>query len=271
MARSASRFRSSAVALLAFLAVFAVIAAAGLTYAMLGSSGMQHMQNADCASCHLGGKTVSEQQAGMLVASQEVLCGRCHPNAIKLSHPSGFQPKVKPPAAYPLDWKGDLTCSTCHEVHGNEKGLMRGSLQGKDLCFSCHDAAFFKKMRDGGASLMVGHLSSGIDVHAPMLDGYSRQCMECHGNSADPKLATTVDRNGVARHADGSVNHPVGANYQKASTFGGYRARGVVERKLTLPDGMVSCVSCHQAYKQDHGKLVVTKADSKLCYECHDL
>jgi predicted CXXCH cytochrome family protein len=264
MTRFGSRFLGGVLAL-------AIVAAGGLAYAVFGSGGGQHLQNTDCAGCHLGGKNAVGQQAAMLVGSQEALCGRCHPNAIKLSHPSGFQPKAKLPDAYPLDWKGDLTCSSCHDVHGSAPGLLRGTRQGKDLCFACHDAAFFKKMRDGGASLMVGHLASGVDSQAPALDVYSRQCMECHGNSGDPKLLTSIDRNGIARHVDGSVNHPVGANYQKASTFGGYRPRAVVERRLMLPNGLVSCVSCHHGYLQEHGKLVVTRAESKLCYECHDL
>jgi len=213
---------------------------------------------------------MTAQQAGLLTASQEVLCSKCHPAATKVSHPSGFQPKTKPGDAYPLDWKGDLTCSTCHDVHSKRPGLMRGAKSGKDLCFACHDGEFFRKMRDGGASLMVGHLSKGIDGN-PTLDNYSRQCMECHGRSGDPRLATLVDRNGVARHASRSVNHPVGVNYQKATSFGGYRPRNIVERKLLLPNGLVSCVSCHQGYMKEHGKLVVTRAESKLCYECHDL
>lgn len=260
-----SAFRS--LALLALLA----LAAATLLNASRPGSGHTHLQKEDCASCHLGGKDVTPQQAGMLVGSQEALCGRCHPAAIRLSHPSGFQPKTKPAEGYPLDWKGDLTCSTCHEVHGSSAGLMRGTRTGKALCVSCHEPDFFKKMRDGGASLMVGHLKRGIDVGAPTLDVYSRQCMECHGNSGDPKLATSIDRNGVARHAGSNVNHPVGANYQKAADFGGYHPRRIVEKKLFLPDGLVSCVSCHHGYLKDHGKLVVTKVQSKLCYECHDV
>lgn len=256
---------------MAIVTALAVIAGGAVLHASRTDSAQTHLQKEDCASCHLGGRDGSLQQAGRLIASQESLCGKCHPAAIKLSHPSGFQPKVKPGDEYPLDWKGDLTCSTCHEVHGSRPGLARGTKSGKELCFACHDSDFFKKMRDGGASLMVGHLRRGMDVGAPTLDVYSRQCMECHGNSGDPKLATSVDRNGVARHAASSLNHPVGANYQKAAEFGGYRPRRVVEKTLFLPDGLVSCVSCHHGYLKDHGKLLVTKAQSRLCYECHDI
>lgn len=255
---------------LKLLLVLAALLCGGLPFAMF-TAGSPHLDKSECGSCHLAGKSVTPQQAGMLTASQESLCSKCHPRSIRLSHPSGFQPKNKPADVYPLDWKGDLTCSTCHEVHGSRAGLMRGAKLGKDLCLACHDAGFFRRMRDGGASLMVGHLSHGVDRGAPELDVYSRQCMECHGNSGDPRLATAVDRNGIARHASSTGNHPVGVNYQKAAEFGGYRPRGEVERKLVLPGGMVGCVSCHHAYLKEHGKLVMSTAGSKLCYECHDL
>lgn len=263
--------KKSAFRLLAAILSLAALAAGTLLHATLTGGGQMHLQKEDCASCHLGGRNVTAQQAGMLVGSQENLCGKCHPAAIRVSHPSGIRPKIKPADAYPLDWKGDLTCSTCHEVHGNKPGLMRGARLGKELCIDCHDNDFFRKMRDGGASLMVGHLSRGVDAGAPLLDVYSRQCMECHGQNAEARISTSIDRNGIARHAGSRVNHPVGANYQKAVEFGGYRPRRVVEKKLLLPDGMVSCVSCHHGYLKDHGKLVVPIAQSRLCYECHDL
>ena len=258
-------FRLAAAALLAMLALGSVL------HASLTGTAQTHLQKEDCAGCHLGGRNVTAQQAGMLVGSQEALCGKCHPAAIRVSHPSGFTPKTKPEDTYPLDWKGDLTCSTCHDVHGSSPNLMRGSKAGKDFCFACHDNSFFRKMRDGGASLMVGHLARGIDAGAPLLDVYSRQCMECHGRSADPRISTSVDRNGIARHAGSRVNHPVGVDYQKAATFGGYRSRRAVEKNLVLPDGMISCVSCHHGYRKDHGKLVLPMTQSRLCYECHDI
>lgn len=254
---------------LALALLAALLGGAGL-YAML-ANGKVHLAQSDCAGCHMAGKNVGAEQAGMLSASQEAMCEKCHPTAIKLSHPSGFTPKTKLPSAYPLDWKGDLTCSTCHDIHGNRPGLMREAKLGKNLCLSCHDAQFFQKMRDGGASTMVGHLSSTSEVNVPTLDAYSRQCMECHGHKADPKLSTDIDRNGVVRHASGSVNHPIGVNYQKATAFGGYRSRAVVERKILLPNGQIGCVSCHLGYSKEHGKLVVDTARSTLCFECHDL
>ena len=257
--------------LLAMFAVLSALAVAGALHATLTAGTTQHLGKSDCAQCHLPGKNVTPQQASMLTASQEVLCGKCHPASIQVSHPSGFQPTTTPPQMYPLDWKGDLTCSTCHDIHSSGIGLMRGTKLGKELCLACHAAAFFNKMRDGGASLMAGHLASGIDSNAPTLDSYSQKCMECHGQSVTPKLATRVDRNGVVRHASQLGNHQIGTSYQDAASFGGYRARRTVERKLLLPEGKLSCVSCHSGYQKEHGKLVVTNARSALCYECHDI
>lgn len=253
------------------LALLMMLAGGNRLYAMLTANSNQHLAKSDCANCHMAGQNVNPQQAGMLIASQEALCGKCHPTAIKISHPSGFTPKTKPPDTYPLDWKGDLTCSTCHDIHGSSPGLMRGTKQGKDLCLTCHDARFFQKMRDGGTSMMVGHLNSSSEVNTPTLDAYSRQCMECHNAKGDPKLSTNIDRNGVLRHASNSVNHPIGVNYQKAATFGGYRARAIVERKIFLPNGQIGCVSCHLGYSKEHGKLVSGTTRSTLCFECHDL
>ncbi|MES2149427.1 MAG: cytochrome c3 family protein [Pseudomonadota bacterium] len=249
----------------------AVLLALALLHARSGPVPGAHLDGSDCALCHLAGKNVTAQQAAILVASQETLCGKCHPAAIQVSHPTGFAPKAALPAGFPLDWKGDLTCSTCHAVHASGHGLMRSAQGGKTLCLLCHQPAFFSAMRDGGNSLTSGHLARAGQGGEAALDAYSRKCLECHGSNAVARLATSVDRNGVLRHASEKVNHPIGMSYQKASAFGGYRARKLVEKKLFLPDGKVACISCHAGYQQEHGKLVIGMARSQLCFECHDL
>lgn len=257
---------------LARIGLLAGLVAVGALYAMFSPGTPGHLGNADCVVCHLAGKNVTAQQASLLTASQETLCAKCHPTAIQLSHPSGFRPKTTPPPIYPLDWKNDLTCSTCHDIHGRSRGLLRGAKTGKELCFACHEADFFKKMRDGGVSLLAGHLvNKGIDSSAPTLDAYSNMCMDCHGANATPRLATSIDQSGVVRHAGQKGNHPIGMSYQQAVSFGGYRPLRTVERRLMLPDGKVSCVSCHSGYQKEHGKLVVANTQSALCYVCHDL
>ncbi len=231
-----------------------------------------HLSAAACGSCHLAASEVKADQASKLVSAQEVLCARCHPKSVRVSHPSGFVPKVKLPPEYPTDWKGDLTCSTCHLVHGRTPGLQRGAVRGRGLCLACHDAAFFAKMKDEGDSIALsGHLDAGIELNSAIeLDSYSLQCMGCHGTYGN-RRGGLVDRNGIVRHNSGSANHPIGRSYAKAVAYGGYRPESQLSKSVWLPDGKISCVSCHQGYSKDHGKLVTAMSGSALCFECHAL
>ncbi len=222
-----------------------------------------------CADCHLARDEITRQNAKILVADQEQLCGSCHQNAVQASHPSGIQPHGAIPDEYPLDWKGELTCSTCHKIHGSEPGLPRVKTRGRAMCMACHDAKFFARMKDGGTSIMVsGHL----DARQPLvgdIDAFSIQCMSCHETRGDG-LAVRVIGN-VIRHNSGRDNHPVGIPYERSMGYGGYRPVNLLPKEVALPNGKVSCISCHHAYSENHGKLVMDNGASGLCYACHDL
>lgn len=250
----------------AAVVVSAVLGSGSWLYAMV-SKPLVHPLNGDCAGCHMAGVDTTTANAAMLISSQEQLCGECHANALKMSHPSGFTPPPGKiiPSTYPLDWKGDLTCSTCHEVHSDLPGKMRGTLLGRELCMSCHNQAFFDNMRDGGQSLVSGHLGMPNSQNWQTLDPYSVQCMECHATRGDVQ----VDPNFVVRH--GNQNHPVGRVYADAERYGGYKPAMMLPRNINLPNGMVSCVSCHETFTKNHGKVISTGTTTELCFECHDL
>lgn len=234
----------------------------------------RHPAGQPCSDCHLAGDGVTPENARLLVASQEKLCVGCHPKSVQASHPTGIRPSGSIPAQYPLDWKGDLTCSTCHNVHGADRGHMRGAARGKDFCLSCHNTAFFDRMRDQGVSMVAsGHLSAGMKMGAMAseIDAFTLQCMGCHADHGDPEVAMTIDRNRIVRHARGSGNHPIGRRYSEAAAKGRYKPEAFVTRNLLLPDGRLSCVTCHKGYAKEHGKLRIGKQYSALCFECHDL
>lgn len=254
----------------ALLILLTILAGTSMLFAAMIPGSQQHLANHNCASCHLAGNQVKAENAAMLSANQEILCGKCHPKAIQVSHPSGFSPQTRTSAAYPLDWKGDLTCSTCHDIHGSEPGLIRGVQRGKAFCLSCHDTHFFEKMRDGGMSTLSGHMGNG-SMDISLLDAYSAECMGCHENNGNAKIVTLVDKNGIVRHAGNSTAHPIGSNYANAASYGGYRSAQMISKNILLPDGKLSCVSCHQGYAKEHGKLVISNARSQLCFECHNL
>ncbi|TAN50389.1 MAG: hypothetical protein EPN21_09090, partial [Methylococcaceae bacterium] len=119
-------------------AAFAALAVFGSSacYAQTPQPGL-HPLNEPCISCHLAGIDTTAANAEKLVASQEQLCGRCHDNTMQMSHPSGFAPAPGKtiPAAYPLDWKGELTCSTCHKVHSDAPDKLRNAARRRYMCF----------------------------------------------------------------------------------------------------------------------------------------
>jgi len=230
-----------------------------------------HPSGIDCGACHLAGSEAARGQASKLVASQESLCVSCHKRAVELSHPSGFAPRRSLPAEYPLDWKAELTCSTCHLAHGREPGLLRGKRRARDLCLACHDQAFFGGMKDAGSSLVIsGHIDVGHARGTIDIDRHSLHCLGCHAGSHSGGGSVSVNRAGVMRHSSGSAPHPIGISYRDASRKGGLRSEfELAQKKIVLSDGRISCVSCHEVYKKDHGRLVVPMARSELCLSCH--
>jgi predicted CXXCH cytochrome family protein len=247
------------------------LAAAALLIAAERKPG-PHQALGDCAECHLSGKEVPVAQASMLVATQEALCDRCHKDVLRLSHPSGIVPRRALPAEYPLDWKGELTCSSCHDPHGDEPGLLRGNKRARAFCLACHAPSFFTKMKDDGTSIVIsGHLDVGRIRATAAIDAYSLHCLGCHaGGYAEMGGAVTISRAGVVRHGSGSAPHPIGGSYRDAARRGGFKPEAIVgQGKIMLPDGKVSCVSCHEAYKTEHGKLLMSNDGSALCLSCH--
>jgi len=234
--------------------------------------GKPHMSEYSCGRCHLADPTVNPGQAGKLLVSQEVMCGSCHEKALQMSHPSGFLPKRSLPAEYPADWKGDLTCSSCHNVHGSTPGLLRGNKHGQEMCLSCHNRHFFQKMKDRGTSLQqTGHLSLGISLGNQLeIDAQSLQCISCHENSSS-LTGVRIGANGILHHNNGQANHPIGQRYPEFSRNADLHPRSALPEVILLPDGKISCVSCHQVYKQEHGKLVMSNKGSALCLQCHNL
>lgn len=248
----------------------ALLCAATSLYAA-GRGGNAHPNATACGACHLAGTDIEQSQAGRLVASQELLCVKCHARAVEVSHPSGFAPRRSLPAEYPLDWKGDLTCSTCHLTHGREPGLLRGKKRAKAFCLGCHDATFFNTMKDEGSSLVIsGHLDIGRGRGTIDIDAHSLHCLGCHVGNHSAGGSVSLGRNGVLRHSSGSSPHPIGRSYRDASRRGGFHPeQQLAQKKIMLSDGKISCVSCHEAYKKDHGKLVVSLDRSGLCLSCH--
>ena len=256
--------------LLFFFAGIALVSA--IAWGIAASGSEPHLAGIECGRRHLSANVKNAVQAKELVASQEVICGRCHAKALKMSHPDGFAPNRKLPPEYPLDWKGDMTCSTCHLVHGNTPDMLRGNKRGAAFCLACHKPSFFENMKDKGDSLQQSaHLGSNLALGSQLkIDPMSLQCLGCHGNESDA-IGVRVDRSGILHHSTGEANHPIGVMYPAYDPSGELRPRDELPKVILLPEGKVSCVSCHEVYKKQHGKLVMSNRGSSLCLQCHNL
>jgi predicted CXXCH cytochrome family protein len=68
-----------------------------------------------------------------------------------------------------------------------------------------------------------------------------------------------------------TTNHPVGVRYGARGSSVALRPASLLPDNVRLPDGTVSCVSCHDLYARDGHLLSVPLDESTLCYTCHDM
>lgn len=228
-----------------------------------------HLLNEACDQCHMANKNLDKTNAYTLIADQEQLCKSCHPGTARNSHPTG-KINRKIPSKFPLDWKGDMTCSTCHEIHGDKPKLRRVELQGKTFCLACHTDSFFTNISDQGISLLATHLDIDNLTDLANIDELSLHCMGCH-DELEGAMQVRIEQQLVIRHSSGSSSHPIGSSYKQAEQYGGYRPVEFINPAIQLPDGKVSCVSCHVSYSKNHGALITPSNGPSLCFQCHDI
>jgi len=204
------------------------------------------------------------------------------------NHPINVVPsaQVSLPKGWPVDFKGAITCLTCHEalpfLDGTGDPNLRGSGEedfgGRNFCANCHSDRSGRGLGNMHWTVPgVAHVRSMDDGHRSVgsLDGYSRQCLGCHdGVSASDYGFTTGGNSGVANAIDLRRTHPVGIPYKrmgKHNRNARLRPASLLPREVRLPAGRVSCVSCHDLYAKNRFRLTVPIENSHLCFTCHDM
>ncbi len=89
------------------------------------------------------------------------------------------------------------------------------------------------------------------------IDSFSLQCLSCH-----EKFSGTHN---------GRSNHPIGMLYKNSMLFGGYKEISDLAKSIQLPEGKISCISCHTRFNKQHGKQEMNNSKSELCFACHDI
>ncbi|HBB40986.1 MAG: hypothetical protein COW73_01435 [Nitrospirae bacterium CG18_big_fil_WC_8_21_14_2_50_70_55] len=216
----------------------------------------------------LGGDTARAAEGG-----DESVCGGCHPENTRLSHPLGMVPSMAIPADLPVDAYGRVTCTTCHLHHDQivATGSGLGSLRRPSiaaLCRSCHRNEAVLNHR---GTLPFAH-AAGRDTDALDPRGIDRRslaCLGCH-DGLHPEIGSA--RSGRVRAAGLSMNtsHPIGVELAERGRPGGRGAwRQPVDERIHLFDHRVGCPSCHDPFSPAPEKLVMDNHGSRLCFGCH--
>ena len=206
------------------------------------------------------------------------------------NHPVGVVPSRA--VSIPRDWllaaNGTVTCTTCHSalpsLDGRGGPQLRGTAQtdldSRAFCANCHrdeslrTSAALHWLAVPRAHIMpesddVGSSASGS------IDRASAGCLECHdGVTATDAAYETAWNHDGGYLGDKARNHPIGVRYPHAGTRHvevPLRPAALLPGTIRLPDGMVSCLSCHDLYGSDPKRLTVPIEGSRLCMTCHQM
>jgi predicted CXXCH cytochrome family protein len=239
-----------------------------------------------CSSCHVSNNPAGNQ-ARQMTAPITFLCStNCHQKIFDegYMHPVDVRPRnVTIPDDMPVSRSGELTCSTCHDVHGEymtpygaSSHFLRRKESGKAFCKICHKS--FDVARSGHkASLGEAHFRSQYMVAemSQQIDPMSKNCISCHDGTfaSSPTILAGrwVHEKSLVRHDLGS--HPIGMDYEATRFNRGaktdLRPMTAVDRRIRFFNGRVGCGSCHDPYSTLYKKLVMSDEHSKLCLTCH--
>lgn len=219
-----------------------------------------HSVDGRCAECHLQ----YPPQDASLRPDADAFCAACH------GQPDGGHPLgVVTQSSLPLLDGGRIGCVTCHDVKaGSQQNALR--LPAAELCASCHGSA------DPSHAQLVG-LAHGKREEARdrgQIDRFSQKCMSCHDGAQAPEAP-------VSLHGDPTYM----LNYVGASIRGNHKIAGVYEEiaagdremasthslpaSISLVEGKVGCLSCHDPYQSREKMLAVEIKGSRLCLTCH--
>ncbi len=167
-------------------------------------------------------------------------------------------------------------------IEGSKHDFSNEDWAGEDACGACHTPhrsvpPKTAPLWDTSADLSRTFGTSAADGSTPGRG--TTLCLRCHDGTIAPAGAAGAHRESFAFSTHpGAVStgyatseHPVGVEYPR--TDKGFRplTSVVASGTVTLPDGMVECVSCHDPHDEAglYAMLVTSNARSALCLTCH--
>ena len=120
---------------------------------------------------------------------------------------------------------------------------------------------------------VIAKASFGID-NGENLDSFSAGCLSCHdGKSASnvrPNFRNSPNKKSIMMMISGK--HPIGMDYEKYAMSNHHlKSLDEMGQNLTLVEGRVSCITCHDPLSPENNHLVATQSGVDLCSACHTL
>lgn len=239
------------------------------------SSGKIHDFQGKCSMCHVNipGKG-TEGQKLVFVDEVDRLCSQCHAINERMSHPNKVRPHKETPLAIHLDKNGMMTCTTCHDIHKEDKisdeselsGLLWGHVRGRAFCSLCHTEGALGEKWKHQTAIPYAHPEGKLIESSGgfLLDEFSAECLSCHDGTISKEPQVQV-KGGTWQHGIG-MSHPIGVDYPRSEDFTYPES---LPREVRLFDGKIGCLSCHEIYTKEKNMLVMNNRGSRLCMACH--
>lgn len=240
----------------------------------------------ECGICHATGSNSITNEAYSGLTKK---CMTCHTTLYDKGymHPVDITPKnVHVPLDFPLSPTGNITCSTCHDIHsepetpfGKKSYFLRRYEKGKSFCDICHQdtnnlttghEAVFRE-----AHFDSKYMASDMEIE---IDTMSRNCLSCHDGSLAQSITVKVGKwrhtKDFLEHDEGGM-HTIGMKYSDVvhtNKKAALRPLDEIDKRIRFfEDGKVGCGSCHDPYSTLPKKLVIEATGSKLCFACHKM
>jgi predicted CXXCH cytochrome family protein len=179
---------------------------------------------------------------------------------------------TNPPENMALTSDGRITCTTCHDIHQNEKDTRLLVAPIDKLCGACHQEKLgvLGSVHDPGvadwAKKEPGFASKGscIDCHPP------------HGPKNKNGILAAIIKDESAPAQSCETCHWAGGPGKAVETA--HMGKTVESKPQNMPDNMVVdsntrilCVTCHDIHqkRQDPMLLAAPRQDSGICIVCH--
>lgn len=241
-----------------------------------------------CRHCHIQVPGQGRQlQRTVFRKNIDDLCQECHAAALEdnLNHRVGIRPSMRVPPDLRLNEKGELSCITCHDPHGEYLSgrtgartyFLRRQMLKRELCLACHAEANYAEPTVT-VELVAPVNNAVVDSMPVPLIGIvsSKRVEDLQLRINDTSLVLSV-RNGVfttmlslqeginAIRIGGGEVVPTMLNilYNPAlpgkTTYRLYRTHATVTRK--------DCFECHDREARGY---VISANDDQVCVRCHE-